>query len=362
MRIIYKFLVYLIKENLMKNIFFCIVIFCFQFLYGYANNPPNERTGAPGQSTCASGNCHNSYPLNSGPGEVFINGPSSYNPGEILNFTLNISQSGQDRWGFELCSLTDDMDQAGIINVFDDINTQTSSSSDITYLKQTGNGTFNGQSNIVEWHFEWEAPISGSGPITFYFAGNAANGNGNRTGDYIYIDDYTLLENSLPISYYDQIQPIFNNVCTPCHITNSSSGLNLSNWDNTMEGGNHENNIIPSDSDNSILIQKILPSPPFGGRMPPGNQTYFDTHENELQLLRDWINEGALEYPEEDCISNGDVNLDNDLNVLDVVLVVSFILGTADFNNNQICIGDLNQDLNIDVLDIVMIVSMILNI
>ena len=244
----------------MKYYFFYITIFWLHILYGYSNNPPNGRTGAPGQTTCASGNCHNSYPLNSGSGEIYVDGPSTYTPGEIINFTFNISQEGQDRWGFELCSLTEEMNQGGIINITDDDNTQISSTSELTYIKQTNNGTFNGQENIAEWDFEWEAPIAGTGPITFYFVGNAANGNGTRTGDYIYIDNFTILENQ-----------------------------------------------------------------------------------------------------DQECSLNGDVNLDNDLNVLDVVTVVSYVLGSGEFNDEQFCNADINEDLNIDVLDIVMIVSIILN-
>ena len=240
--------------------YFMLIIYCFQFLYGYSNNPPNGRTGAPGQTTCASGNCHNSYPLNSGSGEIFIEGPTTYNPGEIINFTIYINQNNQDRWGFELCSLTDEMNQGGIINNIDIENTSISSTSGITYLKQTNSGTYNGYQNGVEWGFEWEAPTTNLGPITFYFSGNAANGNGTRTGDYIYIDSFTLIENQ-------------NETCDP----------------------------------------------------------------------------------------NGDANLDNDLNVLDVVTVVSYVLGNSELNADQFCNADINQDATIDVLDIVMIISIILN-
>ena len=129
----------------MKNKIFLTIIIIFQILYGYANNPPNQRTGAPGQTTCASGNCHNSFSLNSGPAEIEISGPNIYNPGEISTYIISIYHNDMERWGFELCSLNDELNQGGTIIINDEQNTQLSSSDNITYLKQTNPGTFNGQ-------------------------------------------------------------------------------------------------------------------------------------------------------------------------------------------------------------------------
>ena len=49
----------------------------------------------------------------------------------------------------------------------------------------------------------------------------------------------------------------------------------------------------------------------------------------------------------------GDINFDNQLNVLDVVSMVSFVIGEIILEQNQIEIGDLNSDDSLDVLDIV---------
>ena len=63
---------------------------------------------------------------------------------------------------------------------------------------------------------------------------------------------------------------------------------------------------------------------------------------------------------QEGCTANGDANSDGNIDVLDVVLVVGYILGNNTFNDDQTCIADLNQDSNVDVLDIVSIVNAIL--
>ena len=57
----------------------------------------------------------------------------------------------------------------------------------------------------------------------------------------------------------------------------------------------------------------------------------------------------------------GDVNFDSSLDVIDIVLLVSYIVGSSDFNQNQIIVSDLNEDVSIDILDIVALINIILN-
>ena len=58
---------------------------------------------------------------------------------------------------------------------------------------------------------------------------------------------------------------------------------------------------------------------------------------------------------------SGDVNQDDELNVLDIVTIVNFILGVLEPTAYQQYAGDLNEDETINVLDIVLIVNLILN-
>ena len=57
----------------------------------------------------------------------------------------------------------------------------------------------------------------------------------------------------------------------------------------------------------------------------------------------------------------GDINCDSVVNVLDVVQLVSFILGDSELTNVQQQLADINFDENIDVLDIVSMISIILD-
>ena len=59
------------------------------------------------------------------------------------------------------------------------------------------------------------------------------------------------------VDYYSEIQPIFDNNCGNCHLGNSSGDLNLSNYENLMEGNSQNGPMVyPFNSVESILIQK----------------------------------------------------------------------------------------------------------
>jgi len=86
------------------------------------------------------------------------------------------------------------------------------------------------------------------------------------------------------VDYDSQIQPIFNSKCTQCH--GNSAGLNLSSYENIMQGSNNGDVIIPYDYVNSELWQRIN-----SGQMPPGNN---DLTNDQVNLIAQWIDEGAL--------------------------------------------------------------------
>jgi len=56
----------------------------------------------------------------------------------------------------------------------------------------------------------------------------------------------------------------------------------------------------------------------------------------------------------------GDVNDDGQLNVLDIVQIVNYVLGNLEFSNSQISSADVNIDGLVNILDIVTLVNMIL--
>lgn len=158
---------------------------CTGLLFSYANNPPNGRTGAPGEGTCR--DCHATYALNSGSGSVYLSGvPDVYEFGETYTITVHVTHPSQSRWGFELAAKNNDGIQGGDVIVTQANYTTSSNWNNVTYIKQRNQGSFAGQSNGAEWEFDWRAPNLDEGMISFYVAGNAANYNNNTAGDYIY--------------------------------------------------------------------------------------------------------------------------------------------------------------------------------
>ena len=61
-----------------------------------------------------------------------------------------------------------------------------------------------------------------------------------------------------------------------------------------MTGGSNGSAVTAGNATTSILYQKITGTA-SGGRMPASDPDYFDSHTDEMQLIEDWINEGANE-------------------------------------------------------------------
>ena len=80
--------------------------------------------------------------------------------------------------------------------------------------------------------------------------------------------------------------------CLGCH--GGSAGLFLQSPAAAIAGGDRGPGVVPRRSAESILVQKIGPSPPFGDRMPLGCETVSGClQDEEVLLVSDWIDQGA---------------------------------------------------------------------
>ena len=154
-------------------------------IFGYSSVPPDGRTGSPADNlqTCNDTGCHNNYALNSGSAAFSISAPSSYTLGETLSISISFGNSSTLKHGFELSALDANNNHVGTFSSVDgDGNTQTSNGD---YIKHTSAGS--SQSGNASWSVYWTAPTSEvQNPVTFYAAGNEANGDATPQGDYIY--------------------------------------------------------------------------------------------------------------------------------------------------------------------------------
>lgn len=103
------------------------------------------------------------------------------------------------------------------------------------------------------------------------------------------------------VDYHTQIQPIFNSRCANCH--GGISGVFMSNYSEVMNSvGNQYGKLIvePFSPEESPLYDKLLPNPQYGNRMPQGGSLT----QAQIELIRQWIEEGAFESPATSVDSN----------------------------------------------------------
>jgi mono/diheme cytochrome c family protein len=88
---------------------------------------------------------------------------------------------------------------------------------------------------------------------------------------------------SSPPAYDSNIGALFQSKCGACHGKSASGGLNVTTYADLMQGGKSGVVIVPNDSAASLLI-KIQ-----------GEKHYLNLAEEELDLVRQWIDTGAPE-------------------------------------------------------------------
>ncbi|MBL7923696.1 MAG: hypothetical protein JNL88_05820 [Bacteroidia bacterium] len=155
------------------------------------------KTGSPGEPTCV--DCHSDFALNSGGGSISIGNTGmnnwQYVPGQTYPITVTVSHQGSSLFGLGLECLTSSNNNAGTFGI---VNSSTQlmtrlvagvSRINVVHTLNGGTGT-----NSKTFTFNWTAPPAGTGNVTFYFTGNAANGDDSTGGDYIYGSSKVLTE------------------------------------------------------------------------------------------------------------------------------------------------------------------------
>jgi len=88
------------------------------------------------------------------------------------------------------------------------------------------------------------------------------------------------------VTYDNTHGPMLEMRCGSCHgSSNAIQGLDLTTYEGVMAGSNNGPVVIPGDPDGSLLIQKQTGDQPHFAQFSP----------EELELVIDWITNGALE-------------------------------------------------------------------
>lgn len=154
------------------------------------NNGIAGRTGSPSETTCNA--CHTGNPLNDPAGSITFSSPMltgmQYMCGQTYTINITVARPGVNLFGFACEALTSTGANAGSLVITDALTTTTKNATVAGNSRKSVVHKLNGgaSANTHTFTFDWTAPATNVGNITFYFAGNATNSSNTTSGDFIY--------------------------------------------------------------------------------------------------------------------------------------------------------------------------------
>jgi hypothetical protein len=142
---------------------------------------------------------------------------------EWISIELNGTNGNTPKYGFQLTALDSVNNLAGTFTLTNTAKTSFQNSV-TTGRKYVGHKNANG--TTTAWSFKWKAPHSG--PVTLYYAGNIANGDGveNVAGDSVFASSATITAGPVVIGIAD-LSPVTTLSAYPMPFSHSLS-LDLS--------------------------------------------------------------------------------------------------------------------------------------
>ena len=173
-------------------------------IFAFASGPDPRHTGAPGDNAqaCATSGCHMGTSLNGGGGNVVVNfqNGQTYTPGAQQTFTIVVTDSRARVYGFQMTARLESNLSNGQAGDFT-AGTQQIVLCDSGSLRGSRGCPASAPVQFIEHSnpfrtntisVQWTAPSTNAGNVHLYVAANAANGDGNDTGDHIYTANYVL--------------------------------------------------------------------------------------------------------------------------------------------------------------------------
>jgi hypothetical protein len=208
----------------------------FSITNRHNSGSPTAKTGAPGEGNCTAchvgtvqdGSTENQFILVNSSGAV-----TSYVPGETYQISLFLA-SNPSKKGFQATVLDATNTFAG---------TFTPATGGVNFTNTGGRFYANhsaastNSSTFPLWNWEWTAPSTDVGPVTFYVATNVANNNAQSTGDAIYLSNYTI---NGTVGLEDKQLPTLSDFTASFSAENQSINLTFS----TVINGNKVVNLV----------------------------------------------------------------------------------------------------------------------
>jgi len=151
-----------------------------------STSAPPGYTGAPGTPSCT--NCHGGTATVMDKWVTSTIPDSGYIADSTYVITVAVKDLGRSTFGFECSPVNDSGEQIGTMIQ----SARTTLVGLSKYITHIASSISSADSN--SWSFDWIAPSTGSGEVTFYAAFNAANGDGGTGGDIIYHSSLTVQE------------------------------------------------------------------------------------------------------------------------------------------------------------------------
>lgn len=147
-------------------------------------------TGSPNELICD--DCHSTYGNpNTGSGTIYVTSNMTnwqYVPGQTYTINVIVKHLTKPIFGLGFEALTSTNANAGTLQITNTVKTQikTKTISGVTrnnVVHKTNGGL---ATDSAVFTFNWVAPSTNIGNVTFYFSGVAGNNNGSDNGDYVY--------------------------------------------------------------------------------------------------------------------------------------------------------------------------------
>ena len=184
-------------------------------MFSSSNGVSYPYTGYGGQS-CALSGCHAGFALNSSSGSFSVslldNGipVTSYNPGRTYQVSVKLTFQGALRIGMASEVLNSSHIGVGTLSTAGSSNMQKFTFiTNRPYITHTYAGC-NSMQNTGTYVYNWTAPVKGTGTLTIYTSGNAANGNGNEGGDHIYTNSLAITEGTSSVEAQNTLSASLN--------------------------------------------------------------------------------------------------------------------------------------------------------
>jgi hypothetical protein len=208
----------LLSKNWSKGFLFIALLFISYTSYNNASSPPTGMTGAPGENNCT--NCHAGSAITSGSAWDAINiaglPANGYAPGTTYTLIINGSSAATAKNGVSLTALSPTNTMAGSFTA--GTGNSILIGSGRNYMSHNGAGT-----SLSSFSFNWTAPATGVGTVTFYTSFMGTNSNNNNSGDLVYAKSFTVSQGNLPTAV---ITPSATSICLGDTLYLQGSGIN----------------------------------------------------------------------------------------------------------------------------------------